>query len=175
MKEIISKFASLVFDETYLDVQLDWIYLSLFEDDVLLNAELFSGIKRSETLRSEKLRSAIIADEVFSKVFNASDSISPMLFTPMGGSRLDYEQIIMGIFSAAFLKMYYLGINRTKELYIEGVLSGFNEFRKMIINKTTKIYHISGFTAVRFNMTNPPKKVVKYQEAAVNSLDSKFL
>jgi hypothetical protein len=24
-------------------------------------------------------------------------------------------------------------------------------------------------------MTNPPKKVVKYQEAAVNSLDSKFL
>jgi hypothetical protein len=30
-------------------------------------------------------------------------------------------------------------------------------------------------TAVRFNMTNPPKKVVKYQEAAVNSLDSKFL
>ena len=35
--------------------------------------------------------------------------------------------------------------------------------------------YLHQITAVRFNMTNPPKKVVKYQEAAVNSLDSKFL
>ena len=42
-------------------------------------------------------------------------------------------------------------------------------------NVELKIHLLNGTTAVRFNMTNPPKKVVKYQEAAVNSLDSKFL
>jgi uncharacterized protein YutE (UPF0331/DUF86 family) len=154
MERILAKYASTVFDETFLDVPLNWVYLSLFEDDVLLNAELFSGIKRPETLKSEELRLAILSDEVLSKIFKDNDNLGPMLFTPLGGSRINYEQTIIDLFSTAFLKMYYFGIERLKERYIESVLCGFNEFRNMVIHKTAKVYYISGLGRIKNSGNN---------------------
>lgn len=113
-------------------------------DPVLQEAQQQLPLQHMETPGIRALIDQIFSDPEFDAIAPHEGQLDPMVLYPGGGMRGPSDGIIKGIFSAAFLQIYYLRQPNTENTFVRNVLEGFEELRRAIRGERVRSYLITG-------------------------------
>jgi hypothetical protein len=90
----------------------------------------------------------VIADPEFSIIASHEGQLDPMLLTPSGGGRIQIEALLGSLFSAAYLKIFLLGLQNNESTFVRTVIEGFEELRCAIRGERIRAYTVTGISRV---------------------------
>lgn len=117
-------------------------------DPVLDAAQRAASINVIERSDFREVMKAIFAEEDFAALRPQEGGLDPMLLHPGGGVRMTSDSIVAGIFSAAFLQMYFLRLSYEEGTYVRSVLENFDELRRALRGERVRAYLITGLAQV---------------------------
>jgi hypothetical protein len=121
-----------------------WSPEFLLSDPVLRAAQRASFLTPISEEANNELAALIFAESEFSEIAPREGELEPMLMHPGGGVRLPPGTLIASLFSAAFLKMYFLRLTNDEGTFVRNVLEGYEELRRAVRGERVRAYAVTG-------------------------------
>jgi hypothetical protein len=124
--------------------------LYLLSDPILSSAERYSMLMFT------------MPDNFFEEIFKADKDLKNLtpsnekenyafVYTPFSGSRIDPKTFFSSLCGAAFMKMYFFGMEENEENFIISVLKGFNDFKNAIRTRKIEANIIHGVSNINLD------------------------
>lgn len=116
----------------------------MHNDPILQQAITVSNFQFPGMNPDPEFSRAFFQDPDFAMLAPHPESPGVMILTVNGGSRIDTNMIINGIFSSAFMQMYFFSLPITETTFLRLVFQNIDELRKALQTGKIKSYAIHG-------------------------------